>query len=112
VSSEARKVSTEGAGQVLIPPLEPTTQPAQRDLFALLDASDLEAASFGRHIFQVSLIQELMALVPSCFTVSLHTLIIIFLRSLKPFPFTGRILSLFLVQQARTLQVVGEGAGQ
>lgn len=69
-------------------------------------------ASFGRHIFQVSLIQELMALVPSCFTVSLHTLIIIFLRSLKPFPFTGRILSLFLVQQARTLQVVGEGAGQ
>lgn len=40
-------VSTEGAGQVLIPPLEPATQPAQRDLFALLDASDLEAAAYG-----------------------------------------------------------------
>lgn len=40
-------MSTEGAGQVLIPPLEPATQPAQRDLFALLDASDLEAAAYG-----------------------------------------------------------------
>ena len=51
MSLEARKVSTEGAGQVLIPPLEPTTQPAQRDLFALLDASDLEAASYGDVFF-------------------------------------------------------------
>lgn len=67
--------------------------------------------SFGRHIFQVTLIQDLMAFVPS-FTVCVHTLIIIFLRSMKPFPFTGRILSLLLVQQARTLQVLGEGAGQ
>lgn len=44
-------VSTEGAGQVLIPPLEPATQPAQRGLFALLDASDLEAASYGYVFF-------------------------------------------------------------
>ena len=40
-------VSTEGAGQVLIPPLEPAMQPAQRHLFALIDASDLEAAAYG-----------------------------------------------------------------
>lgn len=40
-------VSTEGAGQVLISPLEPAMQPAQRHLFALTDASDLEAAAYG-----------------------------------------------------------------
>ena len=68
--------------------------------------------SFGRHIFQVSFVQEVMALVPRCFTVSLHTLIVIFLRSMKPFPFPRRNFSLLLVQQVRTLHVLGEGTGQ
>lgn len=57
---------------------------------------------FGQQLLQFSLVQGLMALAPKWFIASLHTLATLFLRSMKPFPFPGRILSLSLVQQART----------
>lgn len=57
---------------------------------------------FGQQLFQFSLVQRLMTLAPKWFIVSLHILATLFLRSMKPFPFPGRIPSFFLVQQAQT----------
>lgn len=54
-----------------------------------------------------------MPLAPKWFIASLHSPTTLFLRSMKPFPFLGRILSLSLVRQARTSKSwVKEQAGE